>query len=228
MHRRLAWHWVLNAHGNNTMKKLLILGANGHGRVVADIAKATGIYEEIAFLDDAVPLITPDDPILGPLSEAEKYVNTHEMFVAIGRNNLREKITRKLPDGAAIATIIHPSALLGRRVTIGKGSVIMPGCVVNNNTTIGDGVIINTMSSVDHDCIISNFCHISPGVHICGLNRIGSHVWICAGVTIINELEICSDCKIAAGCTVTKSITKPGLYAGIPAIYKKDLNPLFN
>ena len=203
--------------------KLLILGASGHGRVVADLAEATGRYGEIAFLDDAVPPIEPGRPILGPTTDAGKYMADYDMFVAVGRNELRQRLTARIPAGATIATLVHPSATIGSRVTIGPGSVVMQGCVVNNNTSIGAGVILNTMSSVDHDCIVMDFCHISPGAHICGLAHISSYVWICAGATIINEIHICPYCKVAAGCTVTKDITRPGLYAGSPAVYKKAL-----
>ena len=195
-------------------KKLLIIGAGGHGKVVADVAKSMNKYQEICFLDDN-EIKNFIYPILGTSSEACKYINTHDIFVAIGNQNVRESIMEKL--GVDCVTLIHENAILGTDVKIGAGCVIMPGVVINTGTTIGKGVIVNTCSSIDHDCVINDYCHISVGAHVCGTVNIGIRTWIGAGATVINNISICNDCMIGAGAVVVKNISSTRTYVGVPA-----------
>jgi UDP-3-O-[3-hydroxymyristoyl] glucosamine N-acyltransferase len=99
----------------------------------------------------------------------------------------------------------------------------MAGAVVNCGSEIHDGAIINTCASVDHDCMIGDFCHISVGVHIAGTVNIGNEVFVCAGATVINNLNICGECVIGAGAVVIKNIESVGTYLGVPAELKKSL-----
>ena len=195
-------------------KKLLIIGAGGHGKVVADVAKSMNKYEEICFLDDNITkrFIYP---ILGKIEEAFKYVDTHDFFVAIGNHNVRQSIMESL--NVDCATLIHANSIIGSNVKIGKGCVIMPGTVINAGTTIGNGVIVNTSSSVDHDCEINDFCHISVGAHVCGTVSIGTRTWMGAGATVINNINICNDCMIGAGAGVISDINEFGTHVGVPA-----------
>ena len=199
-------------------RKLIIIGAGGHGRVAADIAAVTGKYDEIAFLDDGQPAVNPVYPVIGTTKDAERYIDEWDFFVAIGNNQIRKKITEKLTDAQAIfATLVHPSVILGSDVYIGKGSVLMPGVIVNNSARIGQSVILNTCCSVDHDCIVGDYCHVSPGAHLCGTVNLGNDVWIGAGATVINNTTVCDDCMIGAGAVVTGDICRSGVYVGVPA-----------
>lgn len=202
----------------HNFSKLLILGAGGHGRVVADVASDMGVYSEIAFLDDASPLVKPAFPIIGKIDDAAKYLNDCALFVAIGNNAVRRKLqTRFEEQGAFFATLVSPKACIGGDVSIGAGTVIMPGCIVNNHARLGKGVIVNTSSSVDHDCTIGDYCHIAPGAHLCGTVIVGENSLIGAGATLINNLSICSGCKIGAGTVVIKNVIESGTYIGVPA-----------
>ena len=197
---------------------LVIIGAGGHGRVVADIAKKCGTYTEILFLDDSDNLTFP---VAGKVSSFVNYVSDCDFVVAIGNNSVRRKITDALKKhNADIATLVHPAAVLGENVKLGAGTVVMAGCVINNGAYIGEGTIVNTCSSVDHDCIVGDFCHISVGAHVAGTVTIGNSTFVGAGATIINNLEICDDCMIAAGAVVIKSIVESGLWAGVPSVRK--------
>lgn len=93
----------------------------------------------------------------------------------------------------------------------------MAGTVINTGIVIGKHCIVNTSSSLDYDNILENYVHISPGAHLAGTVKIGEATWICAGVTISNNISICSGCLIGAGATVVKDINEAGTYIGVPA-----------
>jgi len=203
------------------MKDLIIIGAGGHGRVIADIAQKLGVYETISFLDDGDAKETMGLPIVGKTFDVEKYVNAGDIFVAIGNSKVRRDfIERLLAMGAKVPTLIHPSAIIGACVEIGVGTAIMAGAVINPCSKIGKGVIINTCSSIDHDCIIGDYCHIAVGVHVAGTVSLGKNVWLGAGATIKNNVNVCEDCMIGAGAVVVKDITESGTYIGVPAKMK--------
>ncbi len=192
------------------MNKLVVIGAGGHGRVVADVAKLCG-YDDILFLDDSNSSLSS-----GKVSDYIKY--DADFFVAIGNCNVRKKFQNMIVEsGRRLAALIHPNAVIGSNVTVGKGTVVMAGAVINTGTTIGEGVIINTSSSVDHDCVIEDFCHISVGAHIAGTVHIGANSMICAGATVINNINICNNCTVGAGAVVIDDIKSSGVYAGVPA-----------
>jgi len=194
------------------LKKLVIIGASGHGKVIADIAVRNG-YEDIVFLDDDESIKEcAGFPIVGKTGEAVKLDG--DKIVAIGNAKVREKIQSEIEN---VVTLVHPAALISRRVCIGTGTVVMAGAVINSDVVIGDGCIINTGSSVDHDCKIGNYSHISVGAHVAGTVEIGERTWIGAGVTVSNNVNICRDCMIGAGTVVIKDIDKLGTYVGVPA-----------
>lgn len=185
------------------MKKLVIIGASGHGKVCADIARMCG-YGEILFLDD--------DPrrdfcakyrVVGTKNDYRTYVDTADFFVAIGRSEIRQRIMEEIEEGdGKLAVLIHPDAVISSDVTIGKGTVVMAGVIINADTIIGRGVIVNTASSVDHDCVISDYCHVSVGVRLSGTVNVGLHTWVGAGAVISNNIDICGNCIIGAGAVV--------------------------
>ena len=203
------------------MKNLVIIGAGGHGRVVADIAQKLNIYEKIAFLDDGNATDCMRLPIIGKSADFERYVSTSEMFVAIGNNKTRAEFLTKLFNmGAHVATLIHPSAIIGAHVEIGAGTAVMAGAVINPCAKIGKGCIVNTGSSVDHDCKIEDCCHIAVGAHLAGTVTVKRQTWIGAGATVSNNISICADSMIGAGAVVVKDITESGTYIGVPARLK--------
>lgn len=196
----------------NEIKQLVIIGAGGHGKVCADIAKKCG-YESILFLDDG-----PVPGTSGKVSDYTRYLKTADFFVAIGNNTVRERIIKELiTQNACLATLIHPSAVVAESAAIGRGTVIVAGAVVNPDATIGVGVIVNTCASVDHDCMIEDFAHIAVGAHICGTVTIGKRTWIGAGATVSNNLSICGDCILGAGAVMIWNAEQAGTYVGVPA-----------
>ena len=195
------------------MKKLIIIGASGHGKVVADIAVKNG-YEEIVFLDDNENVKEcAGFPVIGRSCKAVDIEGNK--IVAIGNARVREQIQQNLKN---VVTLIHPDAVISRRVEIGEGSVVMAGTVINSDVVIGKGCIINTGASVDHDCKIGDFVHVSVGAHVAGTCEIGERTWIGAGAVVSNNISIYRDCMIGAGTVVIKNINKKGTYIGNPAI----------
>lgn len=194
--------------------KLTIIGASGHGKVAADIARLNG-YDEIEFLDDNTELhFCGKWPVVGTTTEALK--KQGRIFVAIGNADTREQMMNSL-HGKEIITLIHPDAVVAEDVEIGVGTIIMAGVVINPGAKIGKGSIVNTCASVDHDCTVGDFCHISVGAHLSGTVSVGNNSWIGIGAVVSNNIDICNDCIIGAGAVVVKSISEPGTYIGVPA-----------
>lgn len=200
-------------------KKLIIIGVNGHGKVVADVALAMGRYEEIAFLCNFEKKTEcMGYPILGKNADATCYIEEADFFVAIGESEIREKLMEELASqGATFATLIHPSAVIGSRVEIGEGTVVMAGAILQAETVVGKGCILNTACSVDHGCKIGDYVHVSVGTHLCGIIHVGEHTWVGAGATLINGIHVCPNCMIGAGAVVVKNIKEAGTYVGVPA-----------
>lgn len=197
-------------------KKLVIIGASGHGKVVADVALLNG-YERVEFLDDACVAACAGFPVVGKVSDVP-LMEECDFFVAIGNPTARERIFSELELlGNSIATLVHPNAVVSRRVEIGAGSVVMAGAVINSDTRIGKGCIVNTSASVDHDCAVGDFVHVSVGAHVAGAVQVGDRTWIGIGSAVSNNLSICEDCMIGAGTVVVKGIVAPDTYVGVPA-----------
>lgn len=211
---------IIKGKSERTMKELIIIGASGHGKVIADIASKCG-YTEIAFLDDNEDVKTcMGYPVKGASSRASNYA-TADFIVAIGNPVTREKIQKNLTSaGLHLATLVHPKAVVASNVVIGDGTVVMAGAVINPDSKIGNGCIINTGASVDHDNIIEDYVHISVGSHLAGTVTIGKGTWIGAGAVVSNNISICEGCMIGVGAVVVKDIISQGTYIGIPAIKK--------
>jgi sugar O-acyltransferase (sialic acid O-acetyltransferase NeuD family) len=199
------------------MNNLVIVGASGHGKVIADIAEKIG-YTDIVFLDDNLTVKSCGNyVVVGECKEAVSYKNA-DFVVAIGNTKIRRKIQSELMEtGLRIVSLIHPDAVIAINVQIGVGTVVMAGAVVNPCTEIGQGCIINTCASVDHDCHIGDYVHVSIGAHVAGTVTIRSDTWIGAGATISNNLEITSGCMVGVGAVVVNDIKEPGTYVGVPA-----------
>ena len=194
--------------------KLTIIGASGHGKVVADIAGLCG-YDEIEFLDDdANRKNCGRYPVIGMSSLVEE--TEGDIFVAIGNAAVRRQILERL-NHKRIPVLIHPSAVVAEGIEMGRGSVVMAGGVINPGAVIGQGCIVNTGSAVDHDCVLGNYVHVSVGARLCGSVMVGDDSWIGAGAVVSNNVRLCSGCMIGAGAVVVRDIFESGTYVGVPA-----------
>ncbi|QVY61297.1 acetyltransferase [Cytobacillus gottheilii] len=199
--------------------KLLIIGASGHGKVVADIALKMNKWQSIVFLDDDKSIKTSMGlEVMGTSGDVFTHIDEYEIFVGIGNNDTRWKIHEMLETfGASIPVLIHPNAVIGSQVDIENGTVVMAGAIVNCSTKIGKGCIINTGATIDHDNFIEDYVHISPGVHLAGTVKVGQGSWLGIGSVVSNNINITNGCKVGAGSVVVKDIYEPGVYVGAPA-----------
>lgn len=197
------------------MNRLIIIGAGGQGKVIADVALKIG-YTNICYIDDHAKGDVMGFPIIGTKTEIERLNNGNTDFiVGIGNNAIRKTIAEMY--NVNWVSIVHPSAQIAFNTEIGKGTAIMANAVVNVCATIGEHCIINTGAIVEHDNVIENYAHISPNVVLGGTVRIGSLTHVGIGATVKNNTDICSDCIIGAGAVIVKNIKEPGIYVGVPA-----------
>jgi sugar O-acyltransferase (sialic acid O-acetyltransferase NeuD family) len=198
----------------NNSKEIIIIGAGGHGRVIADIITLVGDIV-IGFLDDKEPEKLSEIPYLGTCKDILKYQKDAWFIVGIGDNHTRKEMMESYQ--VNWYTAIHPSAVIAHDVSIGAGSAVMANAVINTGSNIGKGVIINTAATIDHDCTISDYVHISPGAHLGGTVNIGPDTWIGIGAVVSNSIEICGKCIVGAGSLVIRNIYQNGIYIGSPA-----------
>ena len=200
-------------------KKLVIIGAGGHGKVCANVAEDMNLWDDIVFLDDHKQGLINGHKIIGKIHLDNLPEPNAYYFVGIGDSKIREKFTLKLQSlNASLATLIHPTAYISQYHSMGEGTIVMPHVVINTNAQVGSGVIINSGSIVEHDNQISDYAHISPGVTLSGNVLIGKHTWIGSGSIIINNIDVSSDVFIGAHSLVNKDIIKPGVYYGTPIV----------
>lgn len=207
--------------------KLLVFGAGGHAKVVADILAKQGKYPLAAFVDEK----RKGQIFLGLPCYSEQDLKgqsfTHAI-VAIGDNWTRAQVVARLkaiyPE-IEFVTAVHPSAVIGADVSLGSGSVVMAGAVVNPGTRVSDHVILNTSSSVDHDCELGEFSSIAPGAVLGGNCKVGSFAAVSLGATVIHGRTIGTHTVIGAGSVVLTDIESECVAWGSPCIKQRSRKP---
>lgn len=196
-------------------KSVVIIGASGHGKVIADTVLKSG-DKVVGFLDDGVKKGTQivGFSVLGKTEDYKNYADC-EFVIAIGDSYIREKIANELP--VKWYTAIHPTAVISSLdVEIGEGTVVMANAVINSSAKIGKHCIINTGAIVEHDNVLEDYVHLSPNVVLSGIVKVGKSTHIGAGSCTKQVLNIASDCVFGAGSVIVKDITESGIYAGVP------------
>lgn len=198
-------------------KSVLIIGASGHGKVIADIIVNSG-NKVVGFLDDSDDIQGKSIvgfPVLGKIADYVNYKDC-EFVIAIGNPYIREKIANELPVKWHIA--IHPKAIISSiDVEIDEGTVIMANAVVNPSVKIGKHCIVNTGAIVEHDNVLDDYVHISPNATLAGTVTVGELTHIGVGANVKNNVSIIANCTIGAGAAVVNDITESGTYVGVPA-----------
>lgn len=202
-------------------RRLVIIGAGGHGKVAADCAEAMGSFSEIVFLDNAYPTLTKVEhwAVLGKGDDLQTFHDPSSVFfVAIGNNQIRASLMAAINKVAGeIVTLIHPSAVISPYVTIGEGTLVCANAVINIAANIGRGCIINTSSSIDHDCNIDDYVHLAPSTKLAGSINIGQYSFVGIGGVIIQGLGIGKHCILGAGSTLLQDLPDGSLAIGTPA-----------
>jgi sugar O-acyltransferase (sialic acid O-acetyltransferase NeuD family) len=209
--------------GFGTVKRLLIVGTGGQGKVVMDCALNS--YDDITFMTNDINTHGIDEyKILYEQDISPEYIvsNFDEIIVAIGNNKARLNLSLKyVSQGLKLATIIHPAAIVSKYAQIQEGTVIFANAVVNPYAKIGKASIINTGSIVEHDCVLEDGVHISPNAAMGGTVCIGKKTWVCVGSSIANNIKVGQEVVIGAGAVVIKDVPDKVLVAGVPARIQK-------
>lgn len=203
------------------MRKIVIIGAGGHARVIIDIIKKQKAECTIELLDDNIPAGTQimGCEVVGRIKDCIRFPSDTGFIIGIGNNKVRSQIANEY-NFLNYVSFIHPKATIAEGVSLGNGCVVMGGAVINSNTKIGNHAIINTAATIDHDNFIGDFVHLSPGVHTGGNVVVGDYVWVGIGAVLKNGIGVCAKCMIGAGSVVVKDIEIKGVYVGVPANLK--------
>ena len=189
-------------------KNIAIIGAGGHGKVVGEIASLNS-YKTINFFDDKANKIKGFPfTISGSFNDLIDNLNDYEsFFVAIGENKVRFEMIESLKKyDLNIVNLLHPSSTVSKFSSLGVGTCIMANAVINAGTIIKEGVIINTSSSVDHDCLIEDYAHISPNSTLSGGVRVGKFTHLGSGTSVHPGINIGKNVKIGVGSKIFKDI----------------------
>lgn len=199
---------------------VLILGAGGHGKIVADILHCHAV-PILGFLDDNPALWGTQPlgiPVLGPIDGYLDHAPSG-LLLGIGSNHVRHAIVTRLGSGADHLWInaIHPTATISAHVRLGRGVAVVAQAVINVDSTVGDHVILNTAATVDHDCSVESFSHLAPGVHLAGDVTISRGVFVGIGAVVLPGRRIGDWATIGAGATVVHDIPAHVTAVGTPA-----------
>lgn len=188
---------------------MILLGASGHGKVIADILKLSG-EADIVFWDD-----NPNASVPGFTVYPKGLIATDRVIISIGDNATRKKITKTY--SYSYGRALHPSLIAAKDVTIGSGSVVMAAVVINTGASIGMHCIVNSAAVIEHDSVIKDFVHISPNATLAGNVTVNEGAWIGAGATIIQGITIGCWAIVGAGAVVVRDIPDFAVVVGNPA-----------
>jgi sugar O-acyltransferase (sialic acid O-acetyltransferase NeuD family) len=192
---------------------IYLLGASGHAKVIIEILELQN--EIVGGLCDQNPEIRFlfDYPVSINLPKQFK-IDDDKLIVSIGNNSIRKKLV--LENNFKYCSAIHPNTSISKRTIISEGTVVMSGVCVNSETRIGMHCIINTNSSIDHDCILENFVHVSPNAALAGNVFVGEGTHIGIGASIIQGIKIGNWATIGAGAVIIKDVPDYAVVVGNP------------
>jgi len=208
--------------GVESLRKLLIWGASGHARVVADIVRLNSQYELAGFVDNtpSAPDRFLDLTVYHDLEALRtvRNLDSASLIVGVGDCHARMRLAEAARErGFALVSAIHPRAVVSSDASIGQGTVVAAGAVVNPGCSIGTNVIVNTGATVDHDCKIADGVHISPGVHLGGWVTVGAATWLGIGTIVKDRVTIGEGGVVGAGSVVLSDIPRGVVAWGVPA-----------
>lgn len=212
-----------------TSSGVILFGAGGHARVVADIASLSG-HEVLAVVVDAGGADggVPGVPLLRDAAQAARQFPAARWCVCVGDNHARETVVARLAAqvaGLRFRALVHPRATLARDARIGDGTVVMAGAVLNPGTAIGLHCIVNTGACIDHDNVLDDFSSVAPGVCTGGNVRVGAGSAIGIGATVRHGVAIGPRTVIGAGSVVLADVPAACVAFGVPCRVVRSRSP---
>ena len=206
-------------------KRIVVVGASGHARVVLDILRLQGLYEVAGLLDTYRPegITCSGHRVIGTCRDLRPLVSGGLVWggiVAIGDNWMRSRVVDEIrgfvPDFPFI-TAIHPSAQIAEDAVIGEGSAVMAGAVINPGCELGEFCIVNTRASLDHDSVMERYASLGPAAATGGCVRIGAYSVIGIGAVVLQDIQVGNHSVVGANATVLKNVPSQVVAYGSPA-----------
>src|SRR5688500_2658608 len=198
---------------------LLVWGASGHGKVVADVAELCG-YTVTAFVDDDPAKIGSrwaGLPVVGPDTLAGVDPGT-ALALGIGDNGHRAAAyARAQTTGRPLPALVHPAAVIARTAQLGDATLVCATAVVNPAAVVGVAAIINTGAVIEHDCIVEDFAHVSPGAALGVAAAVRTRAHVGAGAVVLPGRSVGAGATLGAGAVATSDVPAGAVVAGVPA-----------
>jgi sugar O-acyltransferase (sialic acid O-acetyltransferase NeuD family) len=210
------------------VRRFVVLGGGGHGRVVADLVRALG-HEVVGYADadrgklglrvDAAGgrvVMTQDELLACAAGRMPWALDVDAVALGIGDNSARDRVRALLPS-ALLPPLVHPTAWVSPSASLGSGTVVLPGAVVHTQARVGEAVVVNSRAVVEHDCDLADAVHVSPGAVLCGGVVVGTRSWVAAGAVIVPLRRIGRDSVVGAGAVVVRDVADEVTVVGNPA-----------
>ncbi|QDG51673.1 acetyltransferase [Persicimonas caeni] len=207
-------------------RRFIVVGAGGHGKVVADAIRASG--DRVAGFVDIDPaklgqVVEPGGAAVicsqGDFFDRVSADSLDELGDAVafgvGNNRVRSELLARLPNELT-PPVVHPGAIVSSTAKLGSGTVVFAGAVINAAAVIGSGVIVNSAAVIEHDCRIGDGAHLSPNTAVCGGSTIGQRTWVGAGSTVIHQVCVGDDVVIGAGAVIIRDVPAKATVVGNP------------
>lgn len=206
------------------MRRLVIVGAGGHGRVILDILSSIKGFEVAGFLDDDPKMqgkLVDGIPVIGNTKDSvklKKASGIEAAVIAVGNNRIRASLFERFEkEGFALPAFVHPKSIVSVNARMGSGTVIMPGAIINTGARLGKDVCVNTGATVDHDCVIGDHAHLYPGANLAGGVRVGAFSYIGTNAAVNPYISIGDNAFIGTGAAVVEDMPGDVVAVGVPA-----------
>ena len=210
-------------------QRLVVIGGGGFGREVLELiedvnqAQATPAFEVVGVLDDGAP-----DPALlrrlgtrhlGPTTALREMDPDIGYTIGIGSCAARRTIDEQCRSwGRATHTLVHPTAVIGRRsVEVGEGSIVCANTTITTNIRVGRHVHVNPNVSIGHDSVVGDYVTLTPQVAVAGNVSIYDEVFVGTGARIRPSITVGTGVLVGAGAVVTRDVGSGLTVAGVPA-----------
>ena len=206
---------------NDYSRPIVVYGAGGHGKVVADILCSMGLAEQwIGYLDDSatVGTIIMGKPVLGGFDWLTQNEPKAAVALGIGSNSARQKVANRCKElGLELFVAIHSTAYVSRFAKIAAGTVVMAKAAVNPEAQIGEGVIVNTAAVIEHDVVLGDYSHVSPNAAFGGAASLGALSHLGVGVSVLPCIRVGARSTVGAGAVVNRDLPDDVVAVGVPA-----------